>query len=506
MKNAKTIPDLIAELGNSDPKLVDNAGNAILSRGVVALPALLNALRNSTVAARRRLIFLLGELAGEVAAKRPAISEALLSALDDEDWKVRRNAAISLGKLGVSAIVQPILQRLDVESDPRVRVSLILSFGKAAQAEDAEALAAVQLTTDEEQRAARKVRERFSVLTGSVPVVNVEAILSAAVVVELWCRQGVAEIVASEARDKGMQAQVVAADRVAIRSPQNLRQLLAVRSALYPVFAFEVKNRSAHAGGLGARFAQSPVAAEMLRLTPAVPPAYRLSVNLSSADTSRRRDWIQDFATAVTLLENRATGYSWEVIVKAGKGGILLGARPTACRNDRFAYRKEDVPASLHPTLAAAAVRLAAHPYQVLADPFCGSGTLLAERALVAPYRQMFGFDSSPKALQAARGNLADFERISLKQADFAQVAALEPLDLIITNPPYGQRVATVSHARRLHAQLDEIAAKVLRPGGALVVFRPPNFASPARLQVVSRSRVDAGGLLVDLVFARKRE
>jgi tRNA (guanine6-N2)-methyltransferase len=160
----------------------------------------------------------------------------------------------------------------------------------------------------------------------------------------------------------------------------------------------------------------------------------------------------------------------------------------------------------LHPTLAAAAARLVPpNQADVVADPFCGSGTLLAERALVGPYKQMFGLDIDPRALKAAHTNLADFEHINLKQSDFAQISKLGPFDLIITNPPYGQRVGNVRQARSLHSQLDNLASKVLRPSGRLIVFRPPSFPSPTELEVVKRSQVDAGGLQVDIIVALKR-
>src|SRR5437016_2543848 len=72
------------------------------------------------------------------------------------------------------------------------------------------------------------------------------------------------------------------------------------------------------------------------------------------------------------------------------------------------AYKMEHLPASLRPTLAAAMVRLAElRTTQVLLDPMCGAGTILAEQFELARHARLgvihaWGGDRDAAALRAA--------------------------------------------------------------------------------------------------------
>ena len=95
-----------------------------------------------------------------------------------------------------------------------------------------------------------------------------------------------------------------------------------------------------------------------------------------------------------------------------------MGCRPMV-KDDRFLYREADIPASLHPTLAAAAARcVPVDATDIVLDPFCGSGVLLAERALRGPYDRLIGGDIDLTALEAASQNLRGFNRVILTHAD----------------------------------------------------------------------------------------
>lgn len=150
----------------------------------------------------------------------------------------------------------------------------------------------------------------------------------------------------------------------------------------------------------------------------------------------------------------------------------------------RRGYRRDTGPAPIKETLAAGALALSGWDgTQPLFDPMCGAGTFVIEAALmaadVAPGllrrggfafqrwgdhdrdaygrlraelldRQrpvqvpLFGFDTSGRVLEAAREN-AERARIggaiTLRQARFERVDPPAEGGLLITNPPYGQRL-----------------------------------------------------------------
>jgi len=391
--------------------------------------------------------------------------------------------------------------RLRSETDERVRTSLILSFGHTAQPQDAPLIEQITPNSDTEKHALEKVIDRFRGLSGNVARIETTEDLAKGVRLELWCRDGLADILAAEASEAGIASVRVHGDRVLITQSTNLDSVMKLRTALYPVLVFQADTDRPET--LGKIFAESAEAKAMAHLTAGDLLHYRLTLELSAALSFRKRDWVKQFAGTAKGLANAATGYSWELIVRRSGPKTIIGARPMT-PDSRFAYRKADVPASLHPTLAAAAVRFVPIvPTDSILDPFCGSGTLLAERAMRGPYRKLIGVDIEENALNAARRNLEGLAGVSLLKEDSCKLRLVQNVDVIISNPPYGQRVGSPAGARQLHASFDSLASRVLRKDGILVVFRPLHFAPPNEMKIEGVHRVDAGGIPVNLIVAR---
>jgi hypothetical protein len=355
------------------------------------------------------------------------------------------------------------------------------------------------------------VAGRLAAQAGAAAAVATDRAIANEARPELWFRRGLAPVVAAEARGRGLAVGAPREDRLPVKGGPTLGALLEVRTALHPVLVCDLPVPPADPAGAGARFSRSAVAREMERLTVGrvarvgAGPVYRITLGHPVAGFARRRDWIEAF-TAEAGLPSAATGYSWELIVRPRPGGLLLGARAATAPDHRFHYRERDVPAALHPTLAAAAAHLLDRADAgLVVDPFCGSGTLLIECAR-AGARELVGIDHQKAALAAARINLRRAGvQARLLPADFSQLERLAPVDAIVTNPPYGRRIGDRAQARALHAHLDALAARVLRPGGHLLVFRPPEIARPAGLTIAHRLDLDAGGLSVTLWHARRR-
>lgn len=190
----------------------------------------------------------------------------------------------------------------------------------------------------------------------------------------------------------------------------------------------------------------------------------------------------------------------------------------------RRGYRRDVGHAPLKENLAAALLVRAGWPERLkagepLIDPLCGAGTLLIEAAMMAADQapnlnrerfgfhgwaghddaawrelkreaearasigrkrckaQLLGFDQSPAALTAAKSNAMRAgipALISLHGQSLAQLTRPETLSaesgLLITNPPYGERLGELPELVRLYAQLGE-KAKALFPGWTLAVF-----------------------------------
>ena len=150
----------------------------------------------------------------------------------------------------------------------------------------------------------------------------------------------------------------------------------------------------------------------------------------------------------------------------------------------RRGYRQEAVEAPLNEVLAAGMILLTGWQGECdLIDPMCGSGTIPIEAALIARKiapgvfrkefafekwndfdqelfdkiynddsqereftHKIYGYDNSPKANEIATHNIKAAgvtKEVVLKLQPFQQFEAPEEKSILITNPPYGERIST---------------------------------------------------------------
>ena len=76
---------------------------------------------------------------------------------------------------------------------------------------------------------------------------------------------------------------------------------------------------------------------------------------------------------------------------------------------------------------------------------------------------RLYGSDTDPEALKAARRNLAEagVERwVTLEQADVLERAAPAPGGVLIANPPYGERIGNLEDLARFYPRLGDALKK----------------------------------------------
>ena len=166
-------------------------------------------------------------------------------------------------------------------------------------------------------------------------------------------------------------------------------------------------------------------------------------------------------------------------------------------------YRTLVGEAPLKETLAAALILLSFwKPGRRLLDPFCGSGTIAIEAALIgrnlAPglnrdfaaesWAQIpaslwqaareeardlarpdfepgiIGTDIDPAALRLARRHAQQAGVASLihfQEQPFEQLASRDPHGILVTNPPYGERLGDAEETRQLYASMPAILSRI---------------------------------------------
>lgn len=167
-------------------------------------------------------------------------------------------------------------------------------------------------------------------------------------------------------------------------------------------------------------------------------------------------------------LVNSTSDYEIEIRLIAAKDGSFYPCMKLyTMKNKRFAYRKNAIAASIHPSTAALIAELA-RPYlkenaQIM-DPFCGVGTMLIERDLCVPAKEIYATDIFGEAIEKGRENarLAG-EKINFIHRDFFDFRHDYPFDEIITNMPLRGK-KTKEETDRFYAdffaKLPEILAK----------------------------------------------
>ena len=180
-------------------------------------------------------------------------------------------------------------------------------------------------------------------------------------------------------------------------------------------------------------------------------------------------------------------------------------------------YRAVGVAAPLRETLAAAMVTLSRFrgkdPFR---DPFCGSGTIPIEAALIAKNRapgldrsfsaQKWGFipsacwvnaageamdreydgsydiwggDIDPKAVAIARENAVKAgveDLVRFEEADAARLRCEGEFGQIVTNPPYGERLLEKEEAENLYRMFGRVYRQVPPRWRTLVITSHPEF------------------------------
>jgi 23S rRNA G2445 N2-methylase RlmL len=220
-----------------------------------------------------------------------------------------------------------------------------------------------------------------------------------------------------------------------------------------------------------------------VRPKPKGKPSYHLVTQMTGEHGYRRIDARKRFIRGLAgkfpeswrLVEEDAAVEFWLSI--QGRQAVC-GLRLSDAQMRHRTYKHEHLPASLRPSLAAAMVRLVgASAGQVLLDPLCGAGTILAEQAERDRPRgrgfvELWGGDRDPTAVRAASANLKRARPAVLARWDARQLPlASGSVDRIATNPPFGKQLSSPEEIGPLYRRLAPEWDRVLKPDGRAVVL-----------------------------------
>ena len=403
-----------------------------------------------------------------------------------EDDKARKTAYVLIGLCAPDASANKLLQALKNEKTRFVRPSIILALGNTKT--PAEYLSGYVIEpgdpkhVNEEREALKKALGKA---TASQPIKQLQ--LPEWSTVTLISKAALT----AEAKAHGVQFRESAISGLLDVKTADLTVLRCYENALYDI------------GAIG-EFEKAAKVLDSLGCS-----GFRYRVEAGELPADQRRDAIRTISEGMGRFgyEDNPSGYAFEIRLMHGH---MLALFPG---DSRFAYRKQAIPASINPVTAASIMRLCRSYMREGAnvlDPFCGSGTMLIERAMILPAQSLVGVDISPAAIRAACENRkASGRKIALIQGDALQFGASR-YDEVISNMPFGIRVSRHAENERLYALFIEKLVKLLEEGGHAFLYTlekkllRESLRGAASLKILNEVILESGGLSPSLYILKK--
>jgi tRNA (guanine10-N2)-dimethyltransferase len=156
-------------------------------------------------------------------------------------------------------------------------------------------------------------------------------------------------------------------------------------------------------------------------------------------------------------------------------GRVLAAVDRSSFEKRKNLYMPFFYPASLHPKYARALVNLSrVRTREMLLDPFCGTGAIVAEAALVGI--RAVGTDISPRMIEGAGRNLGHLGlEARLLVCDIGEVHdEVGHVDGVATDPPYGKSTSTYGEGiPDLYVRAFESFSSVLGKGATVAIVVP---------------------------------
>lgn len=216
--------------------------------------------------------------------------------------------------------------------------------------------------------------------------------------------------------------------------------------------------------------------------------------------------------SSVVVEQNKLTGPGLEIVLIANAKNLHIGKTLAVQPFKELSYRdygrpeRDDKSGMIPPKLAQIMINLAlsSSPCEgesrggVILDPFCGSGTILAE-ALLIGHKNIIGSDKSNKAVNDTRKNLkwiqnkfeipsktalqnggqAKFEIHNLGATELTKIIKPNSIDTIVTEPylgPQREKInikQTITELNKLYSDALKEFKKVLLSDGRIIMIWP---------------------------------
>lgn len=201
--------------------------------------------------------------------------------------------------------------------------------------------------------------------------------------------------------------------------------------------------------------------------------------------------------SSVVITQNKLIKKGIELVISKNDEGIIIGETLSVqpfkdlSKRDFGRPARDDHSGMLPPKLAMTMINIASQGINNLSilDPFCGSGTILGESALMG-FKNIYGSDISKKAIDDTFENINwikdryDIKNLNLKlkvksAEKLSQFIKAKSIDIIVTEPYLGPQRGminfkeTIDNLEKLYSRAINEFSKILKDNGRVVMVWP---------------------------------
>jgi tRNA (guanine6-N2)-methyltransferase len=176
------------------------------------------------------------------------------------------------------------------------------------------------------------------------------------------------------------------------------------------------------------------------------------------------------------------------------------------------AYDKTLQRGELRPELANILCRLSdPAPQELFLDPFCGSGAIAIQRAKFFPAGLVIASDMDEQRVEALKDRVKELglrKRVVVRRDDALKLERYEDgsIHKIVTDPPWGHFVGLDRPIEDFYRAMLAEFARVLRPGGKLVILTAETLPEDERLELLKKFNILVSGKKAAVYVIARRE
>ncbi|MCQ2495309.1 MAG: HEAT repeat domain-containing protein [Lachnospiraceae bacterium] len=418
--------------------------------------------------------------------------------LNNSDPKIRKNAAIVLGILGIQEAAEPLFKAYS-EDDIKYNKAAYVEALRAldySEYQDAlkkryDELRSNPISEDDKKHVLDEMKQLKAIFgTGKIEFTGYELLNECVLTTNRNHKNLTAEAV-GRLPHKEFTAGVMV-------KTKNLKQLRVIRTYDEMLFipdsvktvSFSAKEAAKELidGGIikyiTERLGYAGEKAENREIS-----TVKFRIDLRADKETKDSDFSKKLAGELEILSNwkltnSTSDYDVEIrLVKNSSGNLNVLVNFALLKDGRFTYRKESIAATVKPYLAATLVELA-HPYfrknAAVLDPFCGVGTLIAEREIAGNARIYYGIDIFGEAIEKAKTNLklaGVLRKTELINKDFFAFSHDYKFNEVITEMPFETASKSSKDIESIYSSFFAKIRSLLEKDAVLIIYtRNPEY------------------------------